>query len=90
VGQPADQRTSTAQPFDWDFLLDYILDPSEQVIPVVGRELLLVPYDGGEIPLEQHLARGLLDALGVTPSGLPDPPGLDDAVLRCLDALGPQ
>lgn len=90
VGQPADQMPSGAQPFDWDFLLDYILDPDEQVIPVVGRELLWVKSDGGQIALEQYLARALVGALGVDPNGLPDPPELSDAVLHCLDALGAQ
>lgn len=90
VGQPADQMPSGAQPFDWDFLLDYILDPDEHVIPVVGQELLWVTSDGGQIPLEQYLARALVGALGVDPNGLPDPPGLSDAVLHCLDALGTQ
>ena len=88
MGQPASQTPSGAQTFDWDFLLDYVLDPDVQVIPVVGRELLWIPNDAGEILLELHLARALLDALGVDPSGLPDPPGLNDALLHCLDALG--
>jgi hypothetical protein len=76
-----------AQGFDWNFLLEHVTDPDEQVILVVGRELLWLPDADGRISLEQRLAA---DLLAVDPSGLSEREGLHDAVLRCLEVLGPQ
>ena len=36
VGESVDRMPFGFQAFDWDFLLDYMLDADEQVIPVVG------------------------------------------------------
>ncbi len=60
---PAESMPAHVQEFDWDFLLDYLLDPDERLVPVVGKELLRIPNDGGGIPLERHLACALLAAL---------------------------
>lgn len=78
----------SGEEFDWDSLLDYIVARDTQVIPVIGKELLSVPDNGGTIAREQHLARGLLGAPSVDAAGLTEPIGLNDAVLRCLKVPG--
>lgn len=59
--------TTSAPWFDWEALLLSISE--RRVIPVVGRELLVLELDGEEIPLESYLARRLATSLGVEGDG---------------------
>ena len=51
------------KPFDWDELMQLVGD--RKVIPIVGKELLVVAIDGEEMALDQHLAVRLAAALGI-------------------------
>jgi len=50
-------------PFDWDELIQLVTE--QKVIPVVGKELLVVSIDGKETPLDRQLAVWLAEGLGV-------------------------
>jgi hypothetical protein len=50
--------------FDWERLLELI--DQGRVIPVVGGELLQLPFDAGAVPLAAYLAGKLAERLGVT------------------------
>jgi hypothetical protein len=52
------------QPFDWDWLLQLVTE--QKVIPIVGKELLVVSIDGRQTLLEHHLAARLADELRVS------------------------
>ena len=73
--------------FFWEDLLEYIEEG--RVVPIIGAELLTIPDDaGGEVLLQDKLARGLADRLG-----LPAPDGaagdaLNQVVCRHLERGG--
>jgi hypothetical protein len=56
--------------FDWETFLLFVAE--RRVIPVVGRELLVLELDGETVLLETHLARRLAESFGV-----PVAPGAD-------------
>ena len=70
------------QSFDWDELLMYIAD--RRVIPVIGKDLLLVQINGTEQSLENYLAGRLANVLNVPAEGLPQNFGLNEVALRHL------
>lgn len=65
--------------FDWEELLLFIEE--RRVIPIVGKELLVVPSDDGEVSWEHHLSSRLASALGIDPSTLPSNYDLNDVAL---------
>lgn len=67
---------------DWEDLLIAIDD--RKVVPVIGRDLLVVPGQSGPSLLHHELARKLADALGVPPEALPPEPELEDVAHRFL------
>jgi hypothetical protein len=80
--------TKPDHPFDWEELLLFIEE--RRVIPIVGKELLVVEQDGKEIPWEQHLASRLTLGLGLDTSDLPPDPDLNEVALLYLKSGGPR
>lgn len=70
----------------WDDLLDYIEEGT--VIPIVGRELVTVPAGDGEMLLEQHVARQLVERLRLPADALPEDFSLDAVVGEFLADRG--
>jgi len=59
--------------FDWESLLALLAE--RRVIPIIGRELLVLSLEGKEVLLEHHLATRLAAAFGIAAEGLS--PGFD-------------
>ncbi|MCB9785066.1 MAG: toll/interleukin-1 receptor domain-containing protein [Deltaproteobacteria bacterium] len=72
--------------FEWEDLLLYIEDG--RVVPVVGRELLVVELDGERTLLDHWLARRLAESLRVDSAGLPEGFGIDAVTHRYLEGRG--
>ena len=72
--------------FDWDELLLLIED--RLVIPIVGRELLVLPPDEGNMLLEEHLARRLAETLEVPLAELSGKPDLNEVAVCYLRNAG--
>lgn len=72
--------------FDWDELL--ICIESKEVVPVIGREVMVVSVDGGDIPFEQYLARRLAERLRMGVDRLDDRAGLNAVAMAYLDQGG--
>jgi len=70
----------------WDDLLDYIEEGT--VIPIVGRELVTVPEGEGEMLLQQHVARQLVERLPLPVDALPEGCSLNAVVGRFLADRG--
>ncbi len=69
--------------FDWDELLLYVRD--RRVVPIVGRDLLVVAGEhGAPVPLHQLLARRLAGVLGLEREEIPPDAGVDDVAFRFL------
>ncbi len=68
--------------FDWDDLIFCITD--RRVIPIVGKELLLVSIDGEDVLLEHHLASRLAATLEVPTDQLSTEPTLNDVAIQHL------
>lgn len=73
-----------ASPIDWEDLLIAIDDG--KVVPVIGRDLLVVASDGGPSLLHRELALRLAAALDVPVAELPAEPDLEDVAHRFLSA----
>ena len=54
----------TATDLFWDDLLQYI--ETQKVIPIIGRELLVIEVDGRRMLLENYLAERLAALYGIT------------------------
>jgi hypothetical protein len=72
-----------------DFLVEQIDDLLEDiasgtVIPVVGADLLRVPFNGNEVPLYSYIAIKLAERLRVPGDHLPEVPTLNDVVCEYL------
>ena len=74
------------QSFDWEELLICISD--KRVIPVVGKELLVVEVDGNEVLLESFLARRLAEELGLPQDELAADAELNDVAMLLYDHRG--
>lgn len=74
-------------PFDWDDLLDSI--KGRGVIPILGKELLVVSVEGREVAWESHLAARLAAALSLDTQQLPAEPDLNAVTLLYLRGGGP-
>lgn len=72
--------------FDWDELLACI--DARKVIPIVGKELLLVTANGSEVLLEQYLAVQLTRVLSVPKESVPPPAGLNEVAMTYLLGAG--
>src|SRR3977135_3182461 len=69
---------------DWDDLLDDIADGS--VIPIIGSELLLTEFEGGQYPLYRVIAERLAQRLRLSAKVLNDPRTINDVVCEYLQA----
>jgi hypothetical protein len=67
------------QSFDWEELLLCLTDG--RVIPVIGRELLMVEVDGHAVSLDRYLADRVAASLGIPESSLPPDFDLNDLSL---------
>ena len=67
---------------DWEDLLIAIDD--RKVVPVIGRDLLVVPGKDGPSLLHRELARPLAEALGVSLVDLPPEPEIEDVARQFL------
>ncbi len=70
---------------DWDLLLGQIEEG--KVVPVVGRDLLVIPGkegEGGPTFYHRALAFRLAKALGVSPADLPKDPDIEDVAFHYL------
>ena len=76
------QSFRAAPTIDWEDLLIAIED--RRVVPVVGRDLLVVPGAGGPSLLYRELATRLAEALGIHPGDLPPEPEIEDVTHRVL------
>jgi hypothetical protein len=65
--------------FDWEELLLFIEE--RRVIPIIGKELLVIPSEDGDVLWEHHLAGRLATSLGLPLSGLPPSYDLNDVAL---------
>ena len=72
--------------FDWDELL--LLVEDRKVVPVIGRELLMLPDDYGGVPLEQYLANRLAEELPVSPAELSPNPDINEVSVAYLRDAG--
>jgi hypothetical protein len=72
--------------FDWDELLLLIEDRA--VVPVIGRELLLLPSDYGGIGLEQYVANRLAEDLHVARADLSPAPDINEIAVAYLRDAG--
>ena len=72
--------------FDWEELLLLIED--REVIPVIGKELLVVSLEGREARLETHLAGLLAEALALPRGEFSSDPDLNEVVVRYLQGAG--
>jgi hypothetical protein len=83
-------RSVSPQParylFDWDELLLLIEDRA--VVPVVGRELLLLPPDYGGVALEQYVANRLAEELQVSLADLSPAPDMNEVAVAYLRDAG--
>lgn len=75
-----------SEAFDWEELLLLIED--EEVIPIVGRELVVVSVDGTEAPLERHVASRLAAELGLPADQLSERPDLNEVAVLSLREAG--
>ncbi|HVT16339.1 MAG TPA: toll/interleukin-1 receptor domain-containing protein [Thermoanaerobaculia bacterium] len=78
--------SSSEEPFDWDELL--LLVGEQKVIPIVGKELLVVSIDGRETLLEHHLAVRLAEALGVARERLSAQCDLNEVAVAYVESGG--
>jgi TIR domain/SIR2-like domain len=69
--------------FFWEQLLQYI--EGGRVVPVVGQELLWLPFASGEVQLYPYLAKRLAGKLGVSSEGLSALSALHEVACRHLD-----
>ena len=74
------------QPFDWEELLICMGD--KRVIPVIGKELLVVEIDGEKRLLESFLARRLAEELDLPLDRLPADAQLNDVAMLLYDCHG--
>jgi hypothetical protein len=65
--------------FDWEELLLFIEE--RRVIPIIGKELLVVDIDGTEVVWEHLLAQQLAGTLGIDAGDLPPNCDLNDVAL---------
>jgi hypothetical protein len=79
-------ESAGGQPFDWDELLELVVE--RKVIPIVGKELLVVSIDGHETLLEQHLAGRLAEALGVERERLSPRFGINEVAVAYVEGGG--
>jgi hypothetical protein len=54
------------------------------VIPIIGEDLLQVPYQGRDVPLYSYVAAKLAEQLRIPPETLPTPPTLNAVVSEYL------
>lgn len=59
------------------------------VIPVIGRDVLLVQDEGAQCTLDEYLARRVEEKLGLSAEGRAKPPTLHDVACRFLEKNGP-
>jgi hypothetical protein len=76
----ASETEEILYPFDWDELLVYIED--RKVIPIVGKELLVVNVSEAEVLLEHYLAAQLAKALNLPKE--PPSVGLNEVAMAYL------
>lgn len=81
--QPLDKSA-----IDWVDLLDLIEDG--QLVPVLGRELLLVKTDDGERQLEDVVVENLISSFRLSPEDFPEHCSLNEFSVRYLKAFPPQ
>ena len=81
--QPLDKSA-----IDWEDLLDLIEDG--QLVPVLGRELLLVKTDDGERQLEDVLVENLISSFKLSPEDFPEHCSLNEFSVRYLKTFPPQ
>jgi hypothetical protein len=72
--------------FDWETFLLFVSE--RRVIPVIGRELLVLEMEGEHLLLETHLARRLAEGLGLDGGLLPPDPDLNQVALAYLERGG--
>ena len=73
--------------FDQSRYMDELLrliKGSGSVIPVIGPELVTVEENGRDVPLNEHIARRLIEQYGIT-DPLPEPLRLSDVVVAYTD-----
>jgi hypothetical protein len=84
---PNAQPNTTRWPeASWEDLLGYIEE--ENVIPIVGADLLQIQTDDGPAPLYSYIARRLEEKLGLAKAAGTTEPTLNDVVCRYLFAGG--
>lgn len=72
--------------FDWEELLICIED--KRVVPVIGRDVMVLSIDGEDIPFEQYLVWRLAERLGVRADRLGARPDLNAVAMAYLDQGG--
>jgi hypothetical protein len=83
---PQAENGAGEQPFDWDELL--LLVAEQKVIPIVGKELLVVASEGRETLLEHHLAVQLAAALGLERDRLSPQADLNEVAAAFVEGGG--
>ena len=79
--------TPVASPRFWSRLLSLI--DEQQVVPVVGPDLLKIPVNGASVPLYDWLALELARQLDVSLEGIGRPPTLNDVACRYIERREP-